>query len=114
MCGRDTVGAAWGLLEARVKGGSRAVASAGPGTTGHELGADITAVDVSYSASGWIVREAETARAGGGVVWSRSFNTHSVLDELVLLERSHGRGQPGLYGPPPCSKSDSYSTPYSS
>ena len=50
--GHDTVVAAWGLLEARVTGGSRAVASAGPGTTGHELGADITAADVSHSASG--------------------------------------------------------------
>ena len=45
---------------------------------------------------------------GGGVVWSRWSNTQSMLDELVLLERSHGWEQPGLYGPPPCSKSESY------
>ena len=51
---------------------------------------------------------------GGGVVWSRRLNTHSVLVELELLEISHGWVQPGLKGPPPRSKSDSYSTPYSS
>ena len=66
MRGRDTVAAVWGLVEARVTGGIRAVASAGPGTTGLELGADITAVDVSYSASGWVIREADAARAGRG------------------------------------------------
>ena len=65
-CGRDTVGAAWGPVEARVKGDSRTVASAGPRTTGDELRADITAIDVCYSASGRIVREAEAARAGRG------------------------------------------------
>ena len=63
-CGRDTGGAAWELVDARVRGGSRTVASAGPRTTGHELRADITAVDVGYSASGRVVREADTARAG--------------------------------------------------
>ena len=62
----DTVTAAWGLAEARSAGDSRAVTSAGPGIIGHELGTDITAVDVSYSASGWIVREAEAARTGRG------------------------------------------------
>ena len=64
--GRGTVGAVWGLVEAQVTGGSCAVASAGSGTTGHELGAGITAVDVSYSASGWTLRGAGTARAGRG------------------------------------------------
>ena len=86
----DTVAVAWGLADARPAGDSRAVTSAGPETTSHELGTDITAVDVSHSAPGWALRGAGAATAGWGVVWSRRLNTHSALVELELLEISHG------------------------
>ena len=64
----DTVAAhaAWGLAEARTAGDSRAVTSAGPEITGHELGTDITAVDVSHSAPGWALRGTGAATAGWG------------------------------------------------
>ena len=62
----DTVAVAWGLAEAQTAGDSRAVTSAGPETTGHELGTDITAVGVSHSAPGWAPRGAGVAMAGWG------------------------------------------------
>ena len=62
----DTVAVAWGFAEARTASDSRAVTSAGPETTGHELGTDITAVDVSHSAPGWALRGAGAAMAGWG------------------------------------------------
>ena len=62
----DTVTAAWGLAEARTAGENRAVTSAGPEITGHELGTDITAVDVSHPAPGWALRGAGAATAGWG------------------------------------------------
>ena len=63
---RNTVAVAWGLAGARPAGDSRAVTSAVPGTTSHELGTDITAVDVSHSAPGWALRGAGAATAGWG------------------------------------------------
>ena len=50
--------------EARVTGGSCALASAGSGATDHELGSGITAADISHSASGWTLGGAGAARAG--------------------------------------------------
>ena len=112
--GHNTVAVAWGLAEAGSVGDSRAVTSAGPETMSHELGTDFTAVNASHSAHGWLSGGLERRRLGGGVMWSWRLKTHSALVELELLEISHGWEQPGLYGPPPCSKSESYSTPYSS
>ena len=65
-CGSNTIGAAWENTDTRETRGGRAVASAVPEMTCHELGTDVTAVDVNHSASGWVVREADTARAGRG------------------------------------------------
>ena len=44
--------------EARVTGGSCALASAGSGATGHELRAGIIAVNVGHSVSEWARRRA--------------------------------------------------------